>query len=260
MKKTLSFILMSMLILVLAGYGAQGPGASKARAMQGPEQSAPSSDSKTLPGSYPKEVLPLVADAEILDVRENPANKGLEVIYVTDNDMDMLCDYYKRALKDGKNFSITEMPGGHMITGKLDDLDYSIMLSKDAMKSNPKYSGKISVYIILTGLEGVSSGGSQFSKSNAEEWPSADLPGVPQLKGHIDQILREDGIIRLWVTVENAESVKSYIGKLTASGFSFDIPPNMDSENMEFLAFKDNSMMSFAYKGEENLVSIQYQN
>lgn len=89
--------------------------------------------------------------------------------------------------------------------------------------------------------------------------PSADLPGVPQLRGHIEQILREGGTIRLEITVDNSESVKSYISELTAASFSFDTPPDIDSDHMEFLAFKNSDMMSFAYKGEENLVSIEYQ-
>ena len=59
--------------------------------------------------------------------------------------------------------------------------------------------------------------------------------------------------------MESAEKVKSYIDELTAAGFSFDTDPNMESNHMEFLAFKDSSMMSFAYKGAENLVSMEYQ-
>ena len=66
-------------------------------------------------------------------------------------------------------------------------------------------------------------------------------------------------MIRLEITVESAEKVKGYIGELTAKGFSFDTEPDVESNHMEFLAFKDSSMMSFAYKGGENLVSIDYQ-
>lgn len=262
MKKKSSLVLMFVLILVLAGCGAKGPTANEANggaASRAPKQSETVADSKKLPASYPKEILPLAADAEILDVRENPVNKGLEVSYVSSNDIDTLCDYYEGALKDAKNLSTTKMPDGYMITAKLDGVSYSIMLSKEAMKSNPQYAGKISVYIILTGLEGISGGGSQLSEGEGEAWPSTDLPGVPQLKGHIGQIMREDGIIRLEITVENAEKVKIYIKELTAAGFRFDTQPDTESDHVEFLAFKDSNMMSFAYKGEENLVSIEYQ-
>lgn len=272
MKRILSLILASVLILALAGCGAKEPAADEANGgttSAEPKQSQTTGDpqkpnktasgSKTLPASYPKETLPLSADAEILDVRENPANNGLEVSYVSDNDIDTLCDYYEGALKDAKDLSTTETQDGYMITAKMDGVGYSIMLSKDAMKSNPQYAGKISVYIILTGLKGVSGGTSQMPQGEGEAWPSADLPGVPELKGHIGQILREDSTIRLEITVESAEKVKNYISELTEAGFSFDTKPDMESNHMEFLAFKDSSMMSFAYKGGENLVSIEYQ-
>lgn len=258
MKKISLLILVSILILALAGCLTKGVAANEAndRTTSGkPKQNETTADSKTLPASYPREILPLAADAEILDVREYPANKGLEVSYVSDNNIDTLCDYYEGALKDANNLSTTKTPDGYLITAKLDGIGYSIMLSKDAMKPNPQYAGKTSVYIILTGLGGES----QRPEGEGQAWPTAELPGVPQLKGHISQILREEGIIRLEITVENAEEVKIYISKLTAAGFSFDTEPDTESDHMEFLAFKDSSMMSFAYKGKENLVSIEYQ-
>lgn len=272
MKRILSIILMSVLILAFAGCGSEEPAANEANGgtvSAESKQSQAASDpqkpqietaagSKILPTSYPKEILPLAADAELIDVRENPSSKGLEVSYVSDNDIDTLCDYYEGALKDAKDLSTNETSDGYMISANMDGVGYTIMLSKDAMKTNPQYSEKISVYIILSGLEGVS-GDMQMPEGEGETWPSADLPGVPRLEGHIGQILREDGIIRLEITVKTAEKVKSYIGELTAAGFSFDTQPDIDSDHMEFLAFKDSSMMSFAYKGGENLVSIEYQ-
>ncbi|MGI6679745.1 MAG: hypothetical protein ACOX2Q_12085 [Dehalobacterium sp.] len=271
MKKILYLFFISVLIMVLSGCGAKEPVANEASDGTVTEESkqsqttddspkpqnATAASAKTLPASYPKETLPLAVDAEILDVRENPANKGLEVSYVSDNDIDTLCDFYEGLLKDATDLSTDKTPDGYRISAKMDGVGYTIMLSKDAMKSNPQYTGKISVYIILTGLKGVFGGTSQMSEGEA--WPFADLPGVPQLKGHISQILREDGIIRLEISVESAEKVKNYIGDLTAAGFSFDIEPDVESNHMEFLAFKDSSMISFTYKGEENLVSIEYQ-
>lgn len=271
MRRILSLILASVLILALAGCGAKEPGANEAKSgitSAEPKQSQTTgnpqkpnkiaSGSKTLPASYPKETLPLAADAEIFDVRENPASKGLEVMYVSDNDIGTLRDFYEGALKDAKNLNTDETSDGYNITAKMDGVGYNIILSKDAMNSVPQYAGKISVYLILSGFEGISSG-SQMPKGEGEAWPSADLPGVPQLKGHIGQILREDGMIRLEITVESAEKVKSYIGELTEAGFSFDTEPDVESNHIEFLAFKDSSMMSFAYKGAESLVFIEYQ-
>ena len=261
MKRLLPWILTFALVFALVGCGTEEPTTNEANGgvVSGtPGQNQTSSISNTLPDSYPREILPLAADAEIIDVRENPANKGLEVMYVSDNDIDTLCDYYEGALKDAQDLSTTETPDGYMINTKIDGVDYTIMLSEDAMNPNPKYAGKNSVYIILTGLEGISSD-AQLPEGEGEVWPSADLPGVPQLKGHIDQILREDGNIYLEITVENAEKVKSYIDELTAAGFSFDSQPEAESDHVQFFAFKDNSILNFAYKAEENRVFIEYQ-
>ncbi len=172
MKKILSLILMLVLILALAGCGAKEPvaneenggavsGAPQQRETTG-ELNKPQNNiaghSKTLPASYPKEILPLAVDAEILAVRENPENQGLELSYVSDNDIGTLCDYYEGLLKDAKDLSTTEIPGGYMISAQLDGVGYNIMLSEDAMDPNPKYAGKKSVYIILTGLNAISDG------------------------------------------------------------------------------------------------------
>lgn len=257
MKKVLSLILASMLILALVGCGEKEPADSGADsgALKAIETAG---DNKTLPDSYPKDILPLAVDAEIIDVRENPARKSLEVMYVSDNDIGTLRDFYEAALRNAKNLSTDQTEDGYMISASMDGVDYTIMLSKDAMKSNPQYAGKVSVYLILGGLEGVSAG-TQMPAGKGKAWPTADLPGVPQLKGHISQILKEDGLVRLEITVESAEKVKSYIKELEAAGFRFDTAPDLESDHMEFLAFKDSSMMSFAYKGTENAVSIEYQ-
>lgn len=272
MKKALCWILLFGLILGLAGCQSKEP--TPKQVDDGPsftevEQSQSNSDiqkpqsetttnSKTLPPSYPKEILPLAADAEIIDVRENPASNGLEVMYISGNDIGTLRDFYEGMLNDAQDLGTDETPDGYLISAKIDGVSYSISLSKDAMNTVPQYAGKISVYIIMSGLDGISDG-PKMPNSKGEVWPSADLPGVPQLNGYISQVLREDGIIRLEITVENAEKVKNYVGELVTAGFSFDAEPDIESNHMEFLAFKDSGMMSFAYKGEEDLVSIEYQ-
>ncbi len=272
MKRTLSMVFMSLLVLTLTGCGSKEPAAKKANGESVspvPEQSQATGEhqkpqnetatgSKTLPPSYPIETLPLAVDAVIIDIKENPASKGLEIMYVSDNNIDTICDFYEGALKDAKDLNTIETPDGYWITARMNGVDYTIMLDKNAMNPNPLYAGKVSVYIVLSGLEGVS-GNTQTPEGEGKAWPFEELPGVPQLEGHIETILREDGIIRLEIIVDNAEKVKSYIGELAAAGFSFDTEPDVDSDHMEFLAFKGSSMISFAFKGEENAVSIDYQ-
>lgn len=271
MRRILSLILASVLILALAGCGAKEPAANEATGgtVSGePKQSQTAgepqkpqnetaSGSKTLPASYPKEILPLAADAEIIDVRESPLSKGLEVAYVSDNNIDTLCDFYEGALKDARDLNTDETADGYWITAKMDGIDYTIMLDKNAM--NPtKYAGKVSVYLILSGLEGVSA---STEKPNDESlaWPFDEMPGVPELKGHISKILREDDIMHFEMTVESAETIKSYVAELTAAGFTFDSAPDLTSDHIEFLAFKDSSMINLGYDSDDNFVAFDYQ-
>jgi predicted small lipoprotein YifL len=270
MKKILSFILAYVLILALAGCGAKEPAADKANSgttlepkqsqtTDGPQKpNETASGSKTLPESFPRETLPIAADAEILDVRENHANNGLEVSYVSDNDIDTLCDFYEGALKDAKDLSTTQTQDGYIITAKIDGVGYDIMLNKDAMNPNPHYAGKVSVYLILSGLEGVSVP-AEKPKGESLAWPFDEMPGVPELKGHISKILREDGIIHFEMTVESAETIKSYVGELTVAGFTFDSAPDLASDHIEFLAFKDGSIINLGYGSDDNFVAFDYQ-
>ncbi len=164
MRKILSLISAFVLILSLAGCGTKASSSDKtngattsqpnqSQTTDGPQKpNETASGSKTLPASYPKEILPLAVDAEIFYANENSSNKTLEVMYVSNNNIDTLCDFYEGALKDAKDLNTTKTQDGYMITAKMDGVGYTIMLSKDAMKSNPQYAGKISVYLILSGL------------------------------------------------------------------------------------------------------------
>ncbi|GAB1476851.1 hypothetical protein MASR2M70_16870 [Bacillota bacterium] len=89
---------------------------------------------------------------EIIYMKENPENSNLEVIYVSENNIDTLCDFYEGALKDADNLNTTEMTGGYIIAAEADGISYHIMLSEEAMDPSPEYAGKKSVYINLSGL------------------------------------------------------------------------------------------------------------
>lgn len=227
MKKILSLFIVSVLILTLAGCGTKEPAANEEKVEttsetnqrqttddpQKPNETA--SGSKTLPSSYPKEVLPLAADAEILDVRENPANNGLEVSYVSDNNIGTLCDFYEGALKDAKDFNTDETPDGYWITAKMDGIGYTIMLSKDAMKSNPQYAGKISVYIVLTKLEEkVTIRGDNGEKVTFgdSKWPTSELArNIPEFKhGTVNGVLESADSIVITLESVKEEDVSLY--------------------------------------------------
>lgn len=261
MRKILIWTFMLIMMLLFVGCGDKSPSIGKENgkvANTGTSLGTTKAIELILPDSYPKDVLPLAADAEIIDVRENPASNGLEVIYVSDNDVDTLHDFHERALKDAQNLRTYEIADGYRISATMDGVGYEIWFSKDAMNPNPQYAGKTSVYIILSGLKGVSGVGAEIAVGKGQTWPTVDLPGVPELNGHIYKILREDGVIWLEIGVDNANVIKNYIGELTAAGFSFDAQPDVESDHVQLFAFRDNNILNFAYDAEENYVHIEY--
>lgn len=242
MKKISILVLIALGILVLAPL-VQGQTASQHKAPL---------------DTYPWHILPLAADAEILDVRENPANKGLEVMYVTDSDINTLRDYYESALKDAKDLDISEIADGYWITANIDGVGYMLMINKNATIFNPQYAGKASVYITLSGLKEMAESESPMPQKEGLAWPYPDLPGVPELKGTIEHILRADGSIYLDIKVVNAKTAQNYVKELAEATFSFDGQPDLDSDYIQFFAFRGESTMAFTYKGTESMVFIEY--
>jgi hypothetical protein len=264
MKKFFTCAFIFVLILSIAGCGISGKTGEdpKYKEEGGNDSKSPDSNEGgelSLPDSYPKEMLPLAADAEILDVRENPANNGLEVDYVSGNNIDTLVDFYEGLLLTAEDLQTSEVESGRMITAKVDGVYYTIMLSEGIMDKNPKYAGKVAVSIILLVIDNAGNDKPSPPAGEGETWPGEELPGVPQLMGYISQIQYEDDTVRLEIIVDNDDVVKSYFGELTAAGFRFDAEPDTESEHIQFLAFKGNSTMNFAYKAEEQLVFIEYQ-
>ena len=208
-------------------------------------------------GTQISDLIPLVADAEILDVRQNSSNTVLEVYYVSRSHIDTVAEFYGNALKKFENLTIRKIQFGYMITANLDKLHYMIMLSENAMDPNPKYADTLAVSVILTGLD-AKSAEQKVSEENGEKWPPAELPGVPELMGQIQQILREDGIVQICMIVEGAEMVKKYLDELQIAGFRFDSEPVFHGDHLEFVAFRDGSILNFVYKGIEQSVFFEY--
>lgn len=204
------------------------------------------------------DLIPLAVDAEILDIRQNPSKTGLEVDYVSGNNIDTLADFYKGALKDSENLRADKFPSGYMITANLGKLHYMIMLSENAMASNPKYKGLVSVSIILSGLSAEPEK-TENPEEIGETWPAAELAGLPQLEGQITQIQREDGVVRVRMLVTGVDVVKEYLEQLRLAGFRFDAEPAFSADDhLEFVAFMDSVILNFTYKSVEKAVFFEY--
>ncbi|HOJ12819.1 MAG TPA: hypothetical protein PK733_19820 [Clostridiales bacterium] len=213
-----------------------------------------------LPDNYPKEILPLAGDAKIINVVQNTQNNGLGIIYISDDDLDSLLELNESALSDAKDLKVLETDDGYMLMASLEGVHYTIMIGEGLFDQNSEYKGKQSVYIELTRAEGLSDNGegAEIPADGGKPWPASDMAEVPELPGYIGNVHIGDDAIRLEITVEGLDVVKGYIGELKNAGFSFDSEPDTSNEKIEFIAFKDSTMLNFAYKAAEKLVFIEY--
>lgn len=215
------------------------------------------SSSQTLPPSFPAEISPLITGIGIV-VMENPASKGVEVFYASYDNIDFLLNLYMNTLKDAESIDSQKTSSGYWIYAKMAGVDYSIMLDEKAMNPNPEYAGMVAVHLIITGLEGIGED-SSLPMKDGKEWPTEEMTGVPKLEGYIERSFVDDGVIYLEIVVESESVVHEYITEITKAGFTLDETPSLDHNHIQFFAFKDASILNFAYDVEEGVVYLEYQ-
>jgi hypothetical protein len=213
-----------------------------------------------LPDNYPKEILPLSEDANIINVRQYPQNNGLGIIYVSGDDLNSLLELNKSALSAAKDLVVMETDDGYMLMASLEDVNYTIVIGEGLFDHLPEYKGKQSVMIEITGMKGLldSETASGIPTDSGKPWPPSGMAEVPELPGYIGNVYTEDNVVRLEITVDGLDVIKHYIDELKNAGFSFDLEPDTSTKNIEFLAFKNSAMLNFAYKDTEKLVFIEY--
>jgi len=213
-----------------------------------------------LPDNYPKEILPLAGDANIINVVQYTQRNGLGIIYISDDDLDSLLELNESALSDAKDLKVLETDDGYLLMASLEGVYYTIMIGEGLFEQNPEYKGKQSVYIELTGVKELSDSGTRVEvpMNGGKPWPASDMAEVPELPGYISNVHTEDDVIRLEIIIDGLDVIKGYIDKLKNAGFSFDSEPDTRNEKIEFIAFKDSTTLNFTYKAAEKLVFIEY--
>jgi len=97
----------------------------------------------SLPDSFPKDVLPLPEDANIVNVNEGSDNKGIGIIFKTGKSFDEAITYCQDIMKDGTIFAEDKKDDSYFLMGNKDK--YSIMISVS------KYNGEeISILFSVT--------------------------------------------------------------------------------------------------------------
>ena len=216
---------------------------------------AKSGESLSLPPEYPIDLVPLLSDAEIYGVQVNPEKTGLLLAYVTNEDIDTALEFYKDVFEGHDDPQIIESEKGYIMIGGIGKLTVTIALDKGILDHFPQYKGKLSVSIDINGLKDAEP---PKVTGDGKPWPSAEMPGVPEIDGDIESCFTEGDTVYIEMVVEGKGVVESYIAELEKAGFSFDSPPDTDGDHVELVAFRDNDILNFAYKDSERRVFIDY--
>lgn len=263
MKKSIFIFLISISVLSLLGCGLEKKSAAPVtdkNISRSLKNQSSSNFLKSLPEFYPKEAVPLAVDAKIFDIRENAAAKSLEIMYATNNDINTVCDFYESAFKNFEKLETTRNEMADItISAQNDGETYIIMLySENLMKHIPEFANKKTVVMNLRNLKNFS--GAQKAVKQTKKsvpWPTSEMPEVPELVGHINNIIRQDNAIYFNVEVAD-NSVQNYPAELTKAGFTIENNPDITPERMQFMASKGNNKLNFAYKDKEKSASFEY--
>lgn len=85
-----------------------------------------------LPDNFPRDVVPLLDDANISNVIDNKDNNAIGIIYTTAKKYDEVGSFYQEVLKDADNFNNTQLDSGSMMGGTKDG--YRISITAVAME------------------------------------------------------------------------------------------------------------------------------
>ena len=185
MKKILSLILASVLIITLGGCaGTQPAGKDNSGNTSSESQDKPTQNA--LPDYFAKD-LGLIPDyAEIVSVREKEGAKGVDVVLASDGSINGLRDHYEQIFGEGI-VKIEDRDDGYYISAKKDGSLYTTLISADTYEGHSLYDGKICVTVsILKGeSDSVDSEGdaqNSDTASTSDKWPThGAAANIPEL-------------------------------------------------------------------------------
>jgi predicted small lipoprotein YifL len=201
----------------------------------------------SLPDGFPKDVVPLLGDANIINVIDNKAAKAIGITYTTGKKFEDAVAFYSQVLKDAGERSETKTDGGYLLFGKKAGIDLSVVVSK--------YEGeKVSILLNVSTANKETSGSTTPAENNKfenaktvqlpENYPKAKLP-----------IINGDKIVEASLT--ESDSGKSYNLMLMSTKKIKDIVDYYDSKWGAIVnKYKNVSSQDFELQGEIEKYSI----
>lgn len=82
------------------------------------------------PDSFPKDVVPILEDANIVNVNDNKDSKAIGIIYLTGKKYEEAVAFYTEALGDAKNLSQQSDQNSFFMSGKKEDYGFIVSIAK----------------------------------------------------------------------------------------------------------------------------------
>lgn len=154
----------------------------------------------SLPDGFPKEVVPLLGDANVINVIDNKESKAMGITYTTEKSFEDVVAFYQEVIKDGVERSESASENGYLMFAKKAGIDISVVVSK--------YEGeKVSVFLNVSTADQEASGNSSASENNNFE--NAETVNVPS-SYPIDKLPIISGDKITEASVTEGDSTNSY--------------------------------------------------
>jgi predicted enzyme related to lactoylglutathione lyase len=123
----------------------------------------------SLPDGFPKDVVPLLGDANVINVIDNKESKAMGITYTTDKSFEDAVAFYQEVIKDGVERSESASENGYLMFANKAGIDISAVISK--------YEGeKVSVFLNVSTADQETSGSSTTSGNTFEDAETVDVP------------------------------------------------------------------------------------
>jgi hypothetical protein len=137
----------------------------------------------SLPEGFPKDVVPLLGDANIINVIDNKESKAIGITYTTERSFEDAIAFYQEVIKDGVECSETASENGYLMFVKKSGVDISVVVSKYEDE-------KVSVFLNVsaadqeTSSSSTTTGNNNFGNAETVDIPSSyPMDKLPIISG-----------------------------------------------------------------------------
>lgn len=129
-------------------------------------------DNLKLPDSFPKNVVPILGDANIINVNENRDSKAIGITYTTEKPLNVATDFYLEAMKNANGYEVTTDETFSIISGEKENYYITVIVGK--------YEGDNVSVMLDIGMQNLQTGSISSEASTGSYYDEAALVDLPE--------------------------------------------------------------------------------